>query len=596
MQGIVPGDIGAGVRAPPVPWASASMEALAPTEAQATMVDRNSRLLVRGAGRADVDGVYVARWTTATQWSSTQGETDHVTLQFFKERGVQYIMSYAKKVGKKLAYWRISGESVRLYECEATSLSEVPVRWKVAVSQISASLGPAPMVVDVSGFGRLTAEFGFCKALLTEVGGFISEEARANLAVQPKHNSEKMPSGKVYATPSDGPECHENDNEHFEPGNIVKFTQDEAFLRKELEEVELRWDSIYYDMLGGSHQVLDVPSPDVVTLLGPQGERVKTPVDAVDMDYSNIAQFDTHSPIFIILQTAMCVILWGYFASRDAGRNGASWAQTMGGLESVWPGHTSLLTSKDCEDYRFQIWRWFSYQFSHVGLAHIGTNAVTNLILGWQLEKFHGTVKMLAMYQLGVFGGACCYMVSDAHRPVVGTSGGCFALIGIRMGDLIMNWSERPWRFTRLFFLSSLILILFLMEATNKPEGGASTSNAAHVGGGIAGLMAGVWLGRNLVRSRCEVVFMILIFLLGIFLVSLSFGVGLQWPPKNLFEDEPWCWMRLVSNATLTGTWDWTCIRCHSADCMQKWSMGRRISTVTADYCLAGGGFWYTER
>lgn len=48
------------------------------------------------------------------------------------------------------------------------------------------------------------------------------------------------------------------------------------------------------------------------------------------------------------------------------------------------------------EDVRSQFYRWFSYQFSHIGIKHVGMNMFMNLIMGIPLEKFHGTSCKLA--------------------------------------------------------------------------------------------------------------------------------------------------------------------------------------------------------
>lgn len=551
-----------------------------------TRVNKHSRLLVRGAGRADANGLYHARVVTLAGSQSGQ-------LQFDKERGVKYTIVYAKKLLKKPACWCMMWKTNRLYQALASDPFEVPEQqWEVAGGVAAAALGSAPEVVDVSTCKGLLLELGPFWAIYRTLEGFLLEEGNHDALAAKPHL--RQTSGthheKVYASADEG-----EDGEHFEVGSIAIVTQDEDFLRRELQEAGLPWNVVYRQMLGKSYKVVATAPPEVATVKESEALLIEVPTDALDLDYSHIEQFYNHHPIFISLQTTACALLWFFFASRDAGRNGTSWSEMMGGLESVWPGQTCLLLSQDCEDYRKQVWRWFSYQFSHVGLAHVATNVAVNLLLGVQLEKFHGTLKMALMYELGVFGGACCYMLVDGHLPVVGTSGGCFSLIGIRFGDLIMNWSQRPWRWAQLFFLTAVITINFVVEATSKPEGGASTSQAAHVGGGIAGLLAGVLLGRNLVRTRCELIFQACILCLAAALVAASFGVGMQWPPKNILEDEPWCWMRQVSNASLTGTWRWLCVRCSSESCIESWSQQLRMHVVSQESCEERGGFWFTE-
>lgn len=98
------------------------------------------------------------------------------------------------------------------------------------------------------------------------------------------------------------------------------------------------------------------------------------------------------------------------------------------------------LAGDSCEDLRAQVWRWWTYQFTHVGAVHVMMNAALNVVLGIPLELMHGSLRVALMFNIGVVGGAMCYSVNDAHTVVVGCSGGCYALIGTHIADLLMNW------------------------------------------------------------------------------------------------------------------------------------------------------------
>ena len=41
-----------------------------------------------------------------------------------------------------------------------------------------------------------------------------------------------------------------------------------------------------------------------------------------------------------------------------------------------------------------------------------------------------GPIRMFLMFNIGVFGGACCFFVNNPFDTVVGMSGGCYSLIG----------------------------------------------------------------------------------------------------------------------------------------------------------------------
>merc|ERR1719336_3312660 len=114
---------------------------------------------------------------------------------------------------------------------------------------------------------------------------------------------------------------------------------------------------------------------------------------------------------------------------------------------------------------------------------------------------------MAAMYEAGIIGGALAYLLLDNHSTMVGCSAGCFALIGIRLGDLIMNWSERPYRRWRAAFLILLTVLIIIVEQQGNVPGsdedavamdgsaaGLGSSSPAHLGGGLTGLLMGILL------------------------------------------------------------------------------------------------------
>merc|ERR1712176_1626954 len=128
-------------------------------------------------------------------------------------------------------------------------------------------------------------------------------------------------------------------------------------------------------------------------------------------------------------------------------------------------------------------------------------NMTQCILLGIPLEAFHGTIKMLLMFNLGVFGGACCCAISATHDVIVGMSGGCYALLGMHFADLIMNWKQKRFRIPTLILLLTLAEVdivssLFVMT-TGK-------SNSAHVGGFVVGIILGIQIGTNLYVNNAE--------------------------------------------------------------------------------------------
>merc|ERR1711959_234993 len=125
-------------------------------------------------------------------------------------------------------------------------------------------------------------------------------------------------------------------------------------------------------------------------------------------------------------------------------------------------------------------------------------------ILGVPLEGLHGTGALFLMWMAGVFGGAINWMLFDPYRTSFGASGGCFALLGMHVADLIMNWKQKKFRFM-------LILVLMLVTSVelagfhaNYDEDGSLSAHCVHVGGLVAGLFIGVCRGRDIHEERWE--------------------------------------------------------------------------------------------
>jgi len=287
-----------------------------------------------------------------------------------------------------------------------------------------------------------------------------------------------------------------------------------------------------------------------------------------------------HSPFFVISQVVIVSLIWlaggGYGSGTDAA-----------GLETWWPGQTDLIVQKDCVDHYNEAWRWFTYQFSHVGVYHIGMNVILVLALGIRLELFHGTLRTAFMFQVGVFGGACCCFVVDIHKSIVGMSGGCYSLLGIQFGDIIMNFTEKKNPIRKLCFILLLASIDFFQAYLTE---NSKSSHAAHSGGFIAGLLIVVVIGRNLVLTGCEKVTMAVSLAVGIGLIIFSMTWARSKPPQSFFDDVGFCWWRQIVNATVFGDDELRCIRCASTDCIARWADQTDLREAAVKQC---DGLWH---
>jgi len=298
-------------------------------------------------------------------------------------------------------------------------------------------------------------------------------------------------------------------------------------------------------------------------------------------------------PLFIICQTLIAFLLWSIFDIKKVVQGHNPLLDPilhLGGIDSVAEGMTDLRAfGPNCADYRTQLWRWLTYQWTHAGFSHVAMNSILNLMLGIPLEGFYGSLRMFCFYNIGVVGGALCYMIGDGHRAVVGMSGGCYALLGMHIAGLIMNWKQFKFRRFIFVFLTILvgmdIIIYFFTHSTEN------SSVSAHVGGAVAGFIMGIVLGRNIKVRKIEYVWQGLAFTVGLgmtvfCILWLFLNKGL-----SVFDEEGWCWMRLVNYEALLGQAGWHCVSCNSQECIGFWQrvedvdILNRTASAFMDYC-----------
>lgn len=316
-----------------------------------------------------------------------------------------------------------------------------------------------------------------------------------------------------------------------------------------------------------------------------------------------------HRPFFVLGQVLLCAGLW------LIPNNGLQ----LSGLDALAPGQTDLRIMWDCLDSRPEIWRWLTYQFTHGNSAHISSNSLMMLIFGIQLEGVHGARRLALMFNVGILGGAFCCFVGAVHSRVVGMSGGCYALIGMHVGDALMNWTEesraaehfkkaglsehgaemvqKAWK--RMFFPPTLKLaIIFVWVAIDVAlamvSDSSNVSHAAHFGGAIAGFLICVVVGRNVVVRGYEKEMTYVALVLGCILTLFSFIWFLTSPMRSIFEDTDWCWTRQVINRTLFSDMDPHCVRCDAQPCVARWVATQKpthVAPVSVSSCEQIGGW-----
>lgn len=282
-------------------------------------------------------------------------------------------------------------------------------------------------------------------------------------------------------------------------------------------------------------------------------------------------EFQRQPSYFMLGWTAIIATFWlaGSLTEAIGEETDEAWPAVYGGLETYIPGETALQTHDQCTKQHTQIWRWWTYQFTHTGARHIGFNAMLNIALGVSMEKWQGPAWMAFFFQIGVIGGACWTVVFDCHTSVVGCSGGCYSLVGLQVSDLVMNFSMRFRRPVLFFVKLFVICVLPIADLASGPD----VSHTAHWGGMLTGLLVGVCFGYNEKVTDWEkpLIIAAMVTLVLMFLSTLLWTTT-QWPPRSLFSDELWCFKQQVSNYVYFRDSDWHCVRGYSDEFVREWS------------------------
>ncbi|XP_032994654.1 rhomboid-related protein 3 isoform X5 [Lacerta agilis] len=145
-------------------------------------------------------------------------------------------------------------------------------------------------------------------------------------------------------------------------------------------------------------------------------------------------------------------------------------------------------------ELRAQAWR----------IEHLGLNVVLQLLVGVPLEMVHGAARIGFVYIAGVVAGSLAVSIADMTAPVVGSSGGVYALISAHLANIVMNWSGMKCQFKLLRMAVALICMSFefgravwLRFYPSAYPPCPHPSFVAHLGGVAVGITLGVVILRN---------------------------------------------------------------------------------------------------
>ncbi|KAM9057432.1 rhomboid-related protein 1 isoform 4-T4 [Megaptera novaeangliae] len=163
--------------------------------------------------------------------------------------------------------------------------------------------------------------------------------------------------------------------------------------------------------------------------------------------------------------------------------------------------------------HRARAWRFLTYMFMHVGLEQLGFNALLQLMIGVPLEMVHGLLRISLLYLAGVLAGSLTVSITDMRAPVVGGSGGVYALCSAHLANVVMNWAGMRCPYKLLRMVLALVCMssevgraVWLRFSPPLPASGPQPSFMAHLAGAVVGVSMGLTILRSYearLRDQC---------------------------------------------------------------------------------------------
>ncbi|OYP44468.1 rhomboid family intramembrane serine protease [Lachnotalea glycerini] len=147
-----------------------------------------------------------------------------------------------------------------------------------------------------------------------------------------------------------------------------------------------------------------------------------------------------------------------------------------------------------------QYYRLFTSMFLHFGVEHIFNNMLVLFFLGDNLERAIGHIKFIIIYLLSGLGASILSCAFNYIRGEVvvsaGASGAIFGVIGALFYVVLIN--KGRLENVTIKRLGAMIVFSLYLGFTE-----ASIDNAAHIGGGICGILIAIALYRKKKASCC---------------------------------------------------------------------------------------------
>ncbi|KAG4071680.1 hypothetical protein HA402_011834 [Bradysia odoriphaga] len=150
---------------------------------------------------------------------------------------------------------------------------------------------------------------------------------------------------------------------------------------------------------------------------------------------------------------------------------------------------------------RHELWRLVTIMFVHIGLVHLWSNVIFQLILGIPLEIVHNWRRVSIIYIASVVGGTLFVTVLSPKTYAAGASAAVYGLLFSHLSTIILNWNEMDRKCCRLFWLlayMSFDIGTSILDALDDDDDDdTDISHAAHLGGAVTGFLVSILVLKN---------------------------------------------------------------------------------------------------
>lgn len=171
-------------------------------------------------------------------------------------------------------------------------------------------------------------------------------------------------------------------------------------------------------------------------------------------------------------------------------------AMVASGVDPLKPTVADLLAWGGDQGVRVnegQTWRLFTATYLHAGFVHLLANMVGLVLVGQLVERLTGSAGFLLMYTFAGLAGSIASVTWNPQIVGIGASGSVFGVYGALLCYVMLRSDSIPADLIKEHSKGPLLFVVYnLVNGAMQP----GIDNAAHVGGFLAGSLAGLVLSQ----------------------------------------------------------------------------------------------------